>query len=83
MSRGGGLLRIIISEHYIIIMIIIIIMTTVGTGSHLDLLSISQSGGEIMSKRSGRIIGCKYKNLLMAINRVIFPDGSNLRLLTV
>ena len=43
--------------------------------THLDLLSIPQSGGK-MSKRLGGIIGCKYKTSSWHLNG--FPAGSNI-----
>ena len=43
--------------------------------THLDLLSIPQSGGK-MSKRLGGIIGCKYKTSSWHLDG--FPYGCNL-----
>ena len=43
--------------------------------THLDLLSIPQSGGK-MSKRLGGIIGCKDKTSSWYLNGL--PDGSNI-----
>ena len=43
--------------------------------THLDLLSIPQSGGK-MSKRLGGIIGCKHKASSWNLNG--FPYGSNI-----
>ena len=43
--------------------------------THLDILSIPQSGGK-MSKRLGGIIGCNYKTSSWLLNG--FPDGSDI-----